>query len=56
MIGTVRGLSTLVLLAMFLGLIVWAFGRRRRAAFEAMARIVFEDEPTEPRRSPPEQP
>jgi len=43
MMGIVRGLSTLVLLGTFLGMVVWAYGRARRGEFEAMARLALEE-------------
>ncbi len=33
----------LVLIALFVGIIVWAFGRKRKARFEQDAKIPFED-------------
>lgn len=37
---------TVVMLIVFLGIVGWAFSARRRAAFEAAARVPFEeDEP-----------
>jgi len=41
--GTIQGLSTLVLLIAFLALVAWAYGRRRRGEFEAMARMPLEE-------------
>lgn len=34
----------LILIALFVGVVVWAFGRRRKKRFEADARIPFKDE------------
>jgi len=34
-----------ILVAAFVGVVVWAFGRKRKARFEADARIPFDDEP-----------
>lgn len=36
-------IDLLVLIALFVGVVVWAFGRRRRRRFEAEARIPFKD-------------
>ena len=36
----------LILVAAFVGIVVWVFGRKRKAGFEANARIPF-DEKTE---------
>lgn len=43
-IGTVRGLITLALIIAFAALVIWLFGRRRKADFEAAARLPLEDE------------
>ena len=32
-----------ILIAAFVGVVVWAFGRKRKARFEKDARIPFED-------------
>lgn len=32
-----------ILLAVFIGIVVWAFGRKRKARFEEDARIPFDD-------------
>ena len=34
----------LILIAAFVGIVVWAFGRKRKARFEADARIPLDDE------------
>lgn len=34
----------LVLVAAFTGIVVWAFGRKRKARFDAAARIPLDDE------------
>ncbi len=33
-----------VLIAAFIGIVVWAFGRKRKARFKKDAKIPFEDE------------
>jgi cytochrome c oxidase cbb3-type subunit 4 len=33
----------LILIAAFVGIVVWAFGRKRKARFEKDARIPFDD-------------
>lgn len=33
----------LILVAAFVGIVVWAFGRKRKARFERDARIPFDD-------------
>lgn len=34
----------LALIALFVGVVIWAFGRRRKKRFEQDARIPFDDE------------
>jgi cytochrome c oxidase cbb3-type subunit 4 len=36
-------LYLLILIAVFAGIVVWAFGRKRKARFEKDAKIPFED-------------
>lgn len=43
-INTVRGLLTLVLLILFIGVVVWAFSARRRKDFEEAARLPLDDD------------
>jgi len=38
------GIYLVVLIAAFIGIVVWAFGRKRKARFEKDARIPFDDE------------
>ena len=33
----------LILVVLFVGIVIWAFGRKRKARFEKDARIPFED-------------
>jgi cytochrome c oxidase cbb3-type subunit 4 len=44
MIGLVRGMITLSLLLLFIGLFVWAWSSRRKDLFERMAQLPLEDE------------
>lgn len=39
----IAGISTALLLATFLGGVAWAFGPRRKAEFDAAARLPLED-------------
>ncbi|MCP5151093.1 MAG: cbb3-type cytochrome c oxidase subunit 3 [Ectothiorhodospiraceae bacterium] len=48
-LGAIHGIWTVVLLVVFAGIVVWAFGRTRRDAFESAARIPFEDDDEEVR-------
>ena len=43
--GTLRGIITAVLLALFIALIIWAWSKRRTADFEAAARAPLEEDP-----------
>ena len=46
-IGTVRGLITLLLMLAFIGLVVWAYSKRRKADFDEMALVAFREYPTD---------
>ena len=43
-INDLRGLSTLFLMASFIGLCVWAYSRKRRRTFDEAAQLPFADE------------
>ena len=49
------GVMTVVMLVVFVGIMVWAWSGKRRAAFDAAARVPLEDdaEQNEPGRSAP---
>ena len=47
-VGTFRGIVTGVLLVLFIWLVVWAWSKRRRADFDAAARLPLEDEEPKP--------
>jgi len=42
--GTFRGILTAVLMVLFVGLVFWAYSRRRDAEFEAAARLPLGDD------------
>ena len=44
MIGLVRGMITLSLLLLFVGLIIWAWSSRRKDLFDRMAQLPLEDD------------
>jgi cytochrome c oxidase cbb3-type subunit IV len=44
-IGIVRGLVTLALLIAFVAVVIWAWSKRRKAAFDELARMPLEDDP-----------
>ena len=46
-VGTIRGLGTLVLLLAFVGLVFWAYSKRRKADFDEMAQLPFNEYPSE---------
>ena len=39
-----QSLWTIVVMVTFLGIVVWAFSSKRKAAFDEAARLPFEDE------------
>lgn len=42
--GTFRGLYTLLLMTIMIGIIVWAYSKRRKASFDEAANLVFADD------------
>ena len=42
--GTIHSIYTVVLFASFIGIVWWAFGKKRKARFEEDANLVFADE------------
>jgi len=42
--GTIRGILTAVLLVLFLGIVFWAFSRKRRKAFDEAARLPLQEQ------------
>jgi cytochrome c oxidase cbb3-type subunit IV len=46
-IGTVRGLVTLIAMLAFVGLVGWAYSKRRKADFDEMANLPFNEYPPE---------
>ena len=46
-INLLRSIATVLMLLIFVGIVVWAYSRRRRAAFDAAARLpLLDDAPT----------
>ncbi len=41
--GTISGVITAVLLVAFIGVVIWAYSRRRKSDFEAAARQALKD-------------
>ena len=48
MMSILRGTITLILLALFVWLAIWAFSSRRKAVFDSMARLPLENGENEP--------
>jgi cytochrome c oxidase cbb3-type subunit 4 len=46
-IGTVRGLVTLFVMLAFIGLVFWAYSKRRKADFDEMANLPFHEHPSD---------
>lgn len=42
--GTFQGVYTLILMAIFIGIVVWAYSKRQKSAFNEAANLVFADE------------
>ncbi|MEP7242064.1 MAG: CcoQ/FixQ family Cbb3-type cytochrome c oxidase assembly chaperone [Gammaproteobacteria bacterium] len=42
--GTLSGVVTAILIVLFVGMWVWAFSDRRRARFDAAARLPLEED------------
>ena len=40
--GTLRGLFTLIMLGLFIGICIWAWSGRRKKTFDAMSRMPLE--------------
>ena len=51
-INTLRGLSTLLLLIAFLGLVFWAYSGKRKKEFDEAANLPFADDDLKPQSSP----
>lgn len=43
-INIIRGLITLLLMIVFLGIVFWAYSRRRRKDFDEASRLPLEDD------------
>ncbi len=46
--GTIHSIYTVVLFASFIGIVWWAFSKKRKARFEEDANLVFADEEQRP--------
>jgi len=45
--GTIRGLITVLLMLAFIGLVAWAFSKRRKKDFDEMAQLPFREYPSD---------
>lgn len=43
-INTLRGLSTILVMIVFIGIVIWAFSRKRKSKFDDAANLPFADE------------
>ena len=43
-INTLRGLSTILVMIVFIGICLWAFSRRKKKDFDDAANLPFEDD------------
>ena len=46
--GTWRGLFTLLMLALFVGIVIWAWSSKRKADFDEASRLPLDPDSTEP--------
>jgi cytochrome c oxidase cbb3-type subunit 4 len=53
--GTLSGVFTALLIVLFAGLVAWAWSSRRRADFDAAARLPLEEDTAPPARTDREQ-
>ncbi|RUO73003.1 cbb3-type cytochrome oxidase subunit 3 [Idiomarina ramblicola] len=52
--GTWRGVFSLIILAIFIAIVVWAFSRRTKKQFDEAANSIFEDESSIDKSDKPE--
>jgi len=45
-INTLRGISTLLMLVAFIGVVIWAYSGRRKQSFDEAAQLPFADDDT----------
>jgi cytochrome c oxidase cbb3-type subunit 4 len=43
-IGTIHSIWTVLLFVSFIGIVVWAYSKRRKTSFDEAANLVFADE------------
>ena len=49
--GLLRGIFTVVMLVLFIGICIWAYSARRKADFDEAARLPLDPEQPSPRES-----
>ncbi|HAS14664.1 MULTISPECIES: CcoQ/FixQ family Cbb3-type cytochrome c oxidase assembly chaperone [Idiomarina] len=52
--GTWRGVFSLIILAIFIAIVFWAFSRRTKKQFDEAANSIFEDESSVDKSDKPE--
>ncbi|MDV6315103.1 cbb3-type cytochrome oxidase subunit 3 [Idiomarina sp. HP20-50] len=52
--GTWRGVFSLIILAIFIAIVLWAFNRRTKKQFDEAANSIFEDESSIDKSDKPE--
>lgn len=52
--GTWRGVFSLIILAIFIAIVIWAFNRRTKKQFDEAANSIFEDESSKDKSDKPE--
>ncbi|MGC9423305.1 cbb3-type cytochrome oxidase subunit 3 [Vibrio sp.] len=45
-IGTIHSIWTVVLFVCFIGVVWWAYGKKRKARFDEAANLIFDEEPS----------
>ena len=45
--GTFRGILTIIILIIFIGIVAWAYSKKRKASFDEAANLVFDDKKQE---------
>ena len=48
----IQSIWTIVVMVTFLGIVAWAFSKKRKSAFDEAARLPFEDETSDASRKP----
>jgi cytochrome c oxidase cbb3-type subunit 4 len=54
-IGTIRGLGTVIVMVAFVGVLLWAYGGKRKERFDEDALLPFADDPVAKQHAEKEQ-